>query len=340
VEISMLARLVLLFAFAVLFIPHAQAASFDCGKARTSFAKAICGNPDLSKSDDALAKAFADALVGLSKPAEAVVRAGQDEWQAYVTLACTDDAKPQKTPYTADGIDCLKSEFENRTTALGSNNKTAGGFRFYSVDHFAVAPDTGADASSSYSKVGKTSLSVPRIDAGDEIAKAFNTLMEKTETDLGKTTPEGATGSEDTDTQLVVSAANPQRITVSETDYSYGHGAAHGNYGTTYLHFLTGPKRPLVASDIFTGEAWKKTMQELTLSQVKADQGENLMLDDPNSINDLVIDPARWDFSTEGLTIQFQPYEVAPYAAGAVTTTVPWAKLTELAPGAKAAVGL
>ncbi|MDB5560977.1 MAG: hypothetical protein JWN11_395 [Hyphomicrobiales bacterium] len=335
----MLARFGLLLAFALLFIPHAQAASFDCGKARTAFAKAICSDPDLSKSDDTLAKTFADALVGLSKPAETTVRAGQDEWQAYVTLACTEDAKPRKRPYDADGIACLKSEFDNRATALG-NGKTIGGYLFYSVDHFAATRDSEADASSA-SKVGTTALSAPRIDGEGDVAKAFNALMDKTQAALAGNKDEAGAGSEDTDNALLVTTANRERITVSETDYTYGHGAAHGNYGITYLHFLTGPKRLLTASDIFAGDGWQKKLQDLALAQLKQDQGEDLMLDDPTSIDALVIDPARWDFSANGLILQFQPYEVAAYAVGAVTITVPWLTLAgDLAPGAKAAVGL
>ncbi|HEV7718413.1 MAG TPA: DUF3298 domain-containing protein [Arsenicitalea sp.] len=336
----MFARFGFLLAFALLFMPHAQAASFDCSKAKTTFAKAICTDPDLSKSDDALAKAFADAQVGLSKPAAAAVQAGQGEWQAYVTLACTDDNKPRKRPYDADGLSCLRSEFDNRAAAL-ANSKAIGNYRFYSVDHFSTALDTDAQADSSYSKVGKMSLSVPRIDGGDAVATAFNALMEKTETALAGQKDENGPGSEDIDNLLSVSAANPQRITVSETDSSYGHGAAHGNYGVTYLHFLTGPKRLLAASDVFTGDAWQKKLQDLALAQLKQDQGEDLMLDDPTAIAPLVIDPARWDFSADGLILQFQPYEVAAYAVGAVTATVPWSKLEgDLVPGAKAALGL
>jgi uncharacterized protein len=59
-------RFVLALAALLLFVPIAQAASFDCSKAGTSFEKAICDNPELSKQDEVLAQAYATALGGLS----------------------------------------------------------------------------------------------------------------------------------------------------------------------------------------------------------------------------------------------------------------------------------
>lgn len=38
---------------------------------------------------------------------------------------------------------------------------------------------------------------------------------------------------------------------------------------------------------------------------------------------DLVIDPARWQLSRKELTLTFNPYEVAPYAAGASSVSLP-----------------
>ena len=49
------------------------------------------------------------------------------------------------------------------------------------------------------------------------------------------------------------------------------------------------------------------------------------MVDDAESIADIIIEPSRWSFENEyGLTIQFEPYEVAAYAYGAPTITIPW----------------
>ena len=40
--------------------------------------------------------------------------------------------------------------------------------------------------------------------------------------------------------------------------------------------------------------------------------------------------PLRWDFSEEGLVIQFNIYEVTAYAMGAPTVTIPWGDLSAI----------
>ena len=49
----------------------------------------------------------------------------------------------------------------------------------------------------------------------------------------------------------------------------YGHGAAHGNYWTTYDHFLTTEKRELTAADIFKGKGWEKRLSKLVIARLK-----------------------------------------------------------------------
>src|SRR3954447_3414778 len=99
----------ILFALAalMLFVPVAQAASFDCSKAGTSFEKAICVSPDLSKQDEVLAQAYATALGGLSKPAADEVKATQHDWLDYAAKVCSDDAQPIQGDYTEDQTQCL-----------------------------------------------------------------------------------------------------------------------------------------------------------------------------------------------------------------------------------------
>ena len=44
-----------------------------------------------------------------------------------------------------------------------------------------------------------------------------------------------------------------------------------------------------------------------------------------------VTDPTRWDLGNDyDLVIQFQPYEVAAYAYGAPTVTIPWERLESI----------
>ena len=323
------ARLIAILLFALFAVTPVAAASFDCSKARTPFAKAICTHPDLSKADETLAKAFQTALGGLSDTARTEVTAAQDAWVKYANIACTDHAKPQSKPYDADGISCLASLFNSRLEQL-QNSKMIGGLRIYYVDRFAALADPDPDSV----KVATKTVSTPRIDGTDAEATAFNDFVDN---DLGKdidTTiadhPKPDDGTEDDDNSLIVTAVNAARITMTLNGYSYGHGAAHGNYAITYIHFLRDGARRLVASDVFAAKGWQAKLQTIALAAVKKTEGDNLMLDDPTTINDLVVDPARWDFSDEGLVLQFEPYEIAPYAAGAPTVTIPWSDIADL----------
>ena len=87
--------------------------------------------------------------------------------------------------------------------------------------------------------------------------------------------------------------------------------------------------RALEPGDIFKGNAWKRRLRGLVLERLKSDLGDGLTLDDPAAINDTVTDPTRWDFTDGGLLVQFEPYEVAAYAAGAVSVTIPWTALQD-----------
>ncbi len=56
----------------------AQAASFDCEKAKTKIEKLICNNEELSKLDEELAEAYAEALAKSPEPEK--LKAEQKEW--------------------------------------------------------------------------------------------------------------------------------------------------------------------------------------------------------------------------------------------------------------------
>lgn len=324
-------RVLALTVLGVAFAGPALAASFDCGKARTPFSKAICGTPALSAADDKLAKTFAAALQGLSPTARTEVQQGHDAWVKYANVACTKTAKPATKSYTDDDTECLSELFADRTSLLESS-KTIGGLRFYSVDRYAALPDPDPTEDNAF--VGTKSVSTPRMDGTDAEAQAFNRFIETDTTkDIDPNSTQNLTsddGQEDDASSLAVTAVTPARITMTLTDYSYPHGAAHGSYAVSYIQYLRGEQRRLKEDDIFAGTGWQAKLQTIALSAVKEQEGENLMLDDPSSINSLVIDSSRWDFSKAGLILQFEPYEVAPFAAGAPTVTIPWSALDGL----------
>jgi uncharacterized protein YecT (DUF1311 family) len=84
-----------------LVIGQVQAASFDCAKAGTKVEKLICANDELSKLDEALAAAYADALKSTDPDS---LKAEQKAW-LKVRNACTDTT-------------CVRQTYEARLVVL------------------------------------------------------------------------------------------------------------------------------------------------------------------------------------------------------------------------------
>lgn len=342
----MLVRFVLVLVLVVLpaGVPAANAASFDCARASSSFERAICDYPELSRQDEILAKAYATALGGLSKAATAVVQKGQREWLGFTERACTDDAQPQQQDYDQDDVSCLEQLFLTRIRWL-EQSRMRSGRRIYQVDRYLVMPDPDA-TEESWNKVATKGFSSPRIDGTDAEARAFNAVMDELTAEFGyfsgqsgaDVDPETDAGS-DAQVQTTVDSVTGQRISLVVNDWWYGHGAAHGNYAITFAHFLTGENRMLRASDIFRGNVWQQTLADLAVTELNRTIEGGIWEESEQTVAEAVADPQRWNFSDAGLVLQFQPYEVTAYAYGAPTVTIPWDSLREyLAEGADAIV--
>lgn len=323
--------MLLLGAFA---LPPAEAASFDCGKAETPFEKAICDTPDLSRADEILAKSFATATGGLTKASVNLMRTDQRNWLDFAQRACIDNAEPMTSgSYGEQETSCLIDVFKTRSTAL-EQSRMLGGHRFLVQGYYGALPDPNeAEDPDSYWKVARHELSYPLLDEDDSLAEAFNGYMSERVEGLKKSgnpeQGEGFDNSADTSHSVEVKeVAGTNRITLEATTYWFGHGAAHGNYTISYLHYYVPEEREVIASDLFTGADWSETLVDATWEQLQLQHGEWLMVEDKSDIAELVVDPTRWDISNDyGLVIQFQPYEVSAYAYGAPTVSIPWDKL-------------
>jgi len=336
----MIARIALGLLMLLLAVPAASAASFDCTKASTSFELAVCAFPELSRQDEILAKAYATALGGLSKEATQIVHKGQREWLAFAERACTDDAEPQKEAYDQDDFDCLTQLFSSRIRWL-EESRMRSGRRFYQADRYLVIPDPDA-TDEAWNKVAAKEFTSPRIDGTDAEAVSFNAMMDKGSARFGyfpgTSNPEvdpNTDGSSDNQVQVTVDDVTSRRVSLIINDWWYGHGAAHGNYTITYLHFLSPGGRQIEAADIFAGDDWKQPLEELVLAELNRTIEGGIWPEAVEDVGAAAANPQNWDFSEQGLIVQFQPYEVTAYAYGAPTVTIPWDALSQyLADGA------
>lgn len=314
-----------------------MAASFDCAKAATPMETTICAVPDLSRADEVLAKSFATALGGLTKAGVQTMRADQRAWLDFAERSCTDNAKPM-TVHSDDPAAgaCLAAQFKTRSTRL-EKSRMLGGHRFFIVSVYGVLPDPDEVGNpDSNWKVATHELVVPQLDGDDPLAEDFNGYViaeAKTLSPLGvglsgKALP-ALEGTANTDVTIKPVEVVDSRISLEAFSFWFGHGAAHGNWGISHLHYLTAEGRGLEAGDVFGGANWQEVLVEAAWTQLHAEHDADwLQVDDKSEIAQTVLDPQAWSFERDqGLTIQFDPYEVAAYAYGAPTITIPWDKL-------------
>ncbi|WP_108398022.1 DUF3298 domain-containing protein [Devosia submarina] len=315
----------------------AMGASFDCTKAQTPFEHAICEAPELSRADEVLAKAFATAIGGLTQGSLEAMRGDQRNWLDYARRACTADAQPlTKGRYDENGTACLLETFKGRISAL-EQSRMISGHRFFIQSAYGAVPDPDeVDVPDSNWKLATHEMVLPLLDADDPIAEEFNAFVLEGAKDVSESMGLSVEGdlsaldgrTDDASTISIQEVAGTGRISLEENSYYYPHRAAHGGSMITYRHYLVGEERALQASDLFSGADWEKTLVDLAWEQLQIQHKEWLQVDSAEDIATIVVDPARWDLSDKyGLTIQFNQYEIAAYAYGVPTITIPWEKL-------------
>jgi hypothetical protein len=265
------------------------------------------------------------------------MRADQRRWLDYAQSACTPDAQPPgERAYDERGVACLAEKLGTRSRAL-EQSRMREGHRFFIQGIYGAIPDPDeVDNPESYWQVASHELTFPLLDDDDPLADKFNDYMHARADGLAQGMIDPETGDynavADTSTTLsVAELAGENRITLELWSYWFGHGAAHGNWSRTYLHYFVPEDREVAAGDVFAGADWQQQLLAGAWAQLQVEHGPWLQIEDPEDIAETVIDPSRWSFASDyGLVIQFQPYEVAAYAYGAPTITVPWSVLEDI----------
>lgn len=139
-----------------------RATSFDCAKAKTKTEKLICGDPELSKADDAMAAVYRKALGVASQLAPDDVKQLRADQRAWLT-ARVSDCEDRK---------CIDSEYKGRFRTLGyyaehltgGSSLLTGTYEMMQSESTNVAPDSGKKNIQKSSSFG--SLSVGQLPNG------------------------------------------------------------------------------------------------------------------------------------------------------------------------------
>jgi uncharacterized protein len=313
---NLIALLVALGAFAA--SAPVGAASFDCAKASRPHERLICSTPALSAADDELSAAYRAAVERSPEAARAPLRQGQREWIPYLPALCSDDGKGRVFKDRKEAAGCLLNGYRERIALLGRIPETVGPFAVVPAQRFRILD---ADRSAAgFRPVAVHTLDRPFVTGPDAAAADFLNA-EAAGITAGVPTDDRTS---DSGVTVALSMPRPGLATLTISSEFYGHGAAHPISAASFRHLRLDERRPLVFADVFASPAAVAVLKTLVLSELRRQAGDDLFDDIDEAVEKRVADPEAWTFEPEGLSILFNVYEIAPYAAGPQSATVPW----------------
>jgi uncharacterized protein len=319
---------VTLFTFILLFgllSTQAVAASFDCHKATTWLEKIVCSDPELSKLDDELAKAYHDALASLSPEGQEETKQYQRQWLKELSPFCKARAKFEFDNSTAK---CLKDAYEGRIGALKRILVKFPDRIFRNV----YIDDSKIDKACEGNEYVDIGLMYPQIEKPrEENEKFWNHLISQKAID--KYNKYKSDECADIASVYTVSFSNRHLVSCEISDYQYEHGAPHGITEGSCLNWLLEARRELQLVDLFDNKTdWRNKLAAL-ITQKKEEQeatdriryrapGEDLV---PGLIDIDKITPSDWLISKEkdGLAFIIYPPNFRYY----VLVTIDWKTL-------------
>lgn len=129
--------------------------------------------------------------------------------------------------------------------------------------------------------------------------------------------------------EIDLKRADEQVLSFFNSEISY-LGGAHGNYYSNGETFDSKTGEALKLTDIVSNI---DTVYELVKTQLEEQAEDNMLFDDYETVlrnmfqeSDSDTSQLEWALTTEGLEFRFSPYALAPFAAGTLKATVPYAE--------------
>jgi len=286
----------------------------------------ICGNPDLSRADEALTTAYKAALSALSERGREVTREGQWQWLRYTQTVCGIGLRRYAS---RSSVDCLKDEYAARHKQLKSAVVKRSGLVLRRVDLLKATPSSAAGGGGRYAGFNTMVISYPQIDKpSDKHEDAWNTLVLK-HSRAGEAVA-GVSFDPNDDHDLTVSyvlgSVSPTMISLRLLIYDDEHGA-HGSAADEQITWFIREGRALKAEDVFEGtQTWQEALARLVLDQAERAAhmgGYDLPFSQPSELANEVSDLAHWLITDRALQIRFN-IDAFPHVALSV---IAWSKL-------------
>jgi uncharacterized protein YecT (DUF1311 family) len=295
----------------------------DCNRARSAAERAICMDSHLTAADSEMAKAYSALRTLLPASQYAALLENQREWIAQRDGVCQDTG--------SELTRCLLEQTQARRRFLAGEgpNDEFGALR--------LMPTFYREAATHY----KISIEYPQIpSAGGAIAASFNQQSRKIAFGSG---PGGATAFRNNEP-----LRNGEAKTFYDASYEIRYldahlasvvfaiatyeGGAHPNAANIGLLFDFDQVRPLRLADFLASP--EESIRAIAARCEREASEEDWGVFENADFASVVGDIAGWTAGRDGVAILFNPYSVAPYAAGPHECRIPYTELARwLKPG-------
>jgi uncharacterized protein YecT (DUF1311 family) len=292
---------------------QATAASFDCNKAATWVEKTVCSNPELSKLDDELAKAYKDALASLSPEGQKETKQYQKQWLKKISCikAKNDKYYDEHKELPASGRDeaiarDLRIAYDVRITQLQQSLIKFPNRIFRNVHVIHLKTDIKCPREIIIKELTYPQIENPRA----ENEKSWNTYISQKSSDSLKN-PTDDEECADYYVEYTINFSNKNLVSVQCRQSVYAHGTPHGYRYIISISRLLENSRELSTSDLFDDKAgWRPKLVALASSKLKEQEvaDEETYKIEPSRLMKIVTSPDHWVISKSGLGIQFNEY--------------------------------
>lgn len=291
------------FLLALCAVP-ARAQSFNCANARAPQELLICASPTIRRLDSELGAAYSAATTRLSEAARLDVRRAQREWLAYWPTACRDGRAPLN-PRSTQAQECATRAYQDRLAYLRGDTLIAGEIRLYPLNRYKIGPSNGDVEEISYATA---TLDWMLVDLGSVRNDGAIALASAIDLWLRDSLPSDIERYDDADTRttLALRPSLPFLLTAETNNSAEVHGSPRGSFHLTYRHFNLTAGRPMTISDIFASSGWEQplaTWAERALREKMEGDFPDLSDEERRTLHADLVDPVRWSFSGDALTI-------------------------------------
>lgn len=316
----------------LLMASDANAASFDCAKAKSVEEKAICADPKLSKLDEQMDAAYRVTLKTLSPQGQIAVRDGQRQWIKYGRAVCA----KQRAELPKSSA-CLVDVYGARLEDLKNVTQKIGPFIFSRIDTYAFIPcGSSEDDDCEFGDGSSHRGTFWRIDSpATPGAKRWNSLVSEMVAQFGAAIP-GMYN----DPSLDVYGASRDLVSAYFSQYRGYLGAAHGWADGRAYNVLLKTGMPLQTYDLFDiATDWSNfllkrvtgTLEPILQAAQKENPVEKFFIPPDSEILPIVENPERWRLTSVGLEIAlttfFSGSADTPGKIWVDEITIPWTDL-------------